>query len=112
MHKKCSLFIALLLCISMLPGMSFAHAGYDSGKENVNIFVRGKLLETDDSFIQGGRTFLPLRLVGESMGYDVRFDSVNKELHLKKGLKVMNMQIGEKEYDLNGISSRWMSHLF
>ena len=58
--------ILYLLILVMCISTSKIEAKENDNVTEVKIYVQGKLLEADDFIIKKERTFLPLRLIGES----------------------------------------------
>lgn len=85
------------MCIST----SKIEAKENDNVTEVKIYVQGKLLEADDFIIKGERTFLPLRLIGESLGYEVKYNNETQEIVLTNTSKTIQMKLGQKSYTIN-----------
>lgn len=53
-------------------------------------------------FIEGDRTYLPLRFIGEAFGADVKWNPDNQEITVTLNDSVVIMNIGKSEYTVNG----------
>lgn len=53
-------------------------------------------------FIEGDRTYLPLRFIGEAFGADVNWNPDNQEITLNLNDNVVIMNIGKQTYTVNG----------
>ncbi len=53
-------------------------------------------------FIEGDRTYLPLRFVGEAFGAEVNWNPENQEIKVSIGETEVVMNIGKTEYSVNG----------
>ncbi len=82
MKKKCLMLLALLLAFSLGAGSSMilARDGRTTIEvvyRNIQLMVEGVRVPVpaeNEPFIYGGRTYVPLRLVSEALGYDVDWD--------------------------------------
>lgn len=96
--------ILCLICLCFLPGISFAQESTTESDGHILIYVKGKLLETDELLVKKDRVFLPLRLMGESLGYKVNYHGANQEIELKNGTRTVTMNIGKNVFQENGKS--------
>lgn len=67
-----------------------------------NLFLNGELTDDKDSFIKDGRTFVPIRLISEKLGFDVLYVENNKDIIISKDgqkiqMNVENMDIVKDE---------------
>ena len=87
----------LLLCFLLLPSAVLA-----KGADPIAVYVNGRELLAEDAspVIRHDRTFLPLRVVTEELGYTVAWDGDKKEVTLTKGDASVVMIIGKKSYRL------------
>ena len=63
-------------------------------------------------FIEGDRTYLPLRFIGESFGADVKWNPENEEITVTLGEDVIIMNIGKTSYTVNGEIKEMDAHPF
>ena len=83
MNKRTVIFIACILIFTLIIGSTVVLARDGSAKidvlyRNIKLMVNGvNVPATGDNepFIYGGRTYVPLRLVSEALGYNVDWDS-------------------------------------
>jgi hypothetical protein len=54
--------------------------------EDVNLVIDGRSISSSPSpLIKNGRTLVPLRVVSEALGAEVKWDEVNRSVHITKG---------------------------
>ena len=81
-NRKRILVVALVLIFTMLIGGSFVLARVgtitiDITYRNIQLVINGEQVvvpEENEPFIYGGRTYVPLRIVSEALGYEVGWD--------------------------------------
>lgn len=91
-----------LAVLSLTIPVSNVHAKGNMTKENasVNVIVKGKLLEGQSNdrwatgFIKDGRTYIPLRAVGENLGYTVKYSTKDKKIDVTNSKHYISMTIG------------------
>ena len=83
MNKKMFIIVACILVFSLLIGGSMALARDGSARidimyRNIQLIVNGQQVPVsadNEPFIYGGRTYVPLRVVSEALGYNVSWDA-------------------------------------
>ncbi len=99
MFKKIMLKIGMASLICFVIG-SLVISNAD--EKNSKLFIKGMLMEKADVFTEDGRTFLPLRLVGEGLGYEVAYHGATKGIEIKNDKMKISMKIGDKKAVVNG----------
>lgn len=67
------------------------------------LFLDGKELSpAEPPAVVGGYTMVPVRIVGENLGYEVGYDSGSKKVTVKNGSSVIVMTVGKKSATLDG----------
>lgn len=96
MKKSIVLGLGLSLCV--LPGLVQA-------KElpPVDVLLNGEYLPLveESVILKDNRTFLPLRVISEELGYKVDWIQDKQEVVLSQGDKQVEMILGKKEYTVN-----------
>jgi hypothetical protein len=94
MRKKVVLILALLFIIQGTTVFA---------QRDITISLNGQKITSDvKPYIKNDRTLVPLRLISESLGYDVTWDEANRQVTVKKNDKTMIITIDKKQYLLNG----------
>lgn len=98
----------------MLSFIMFGIFSPVQASENIKIRVNNKFVSTDVApFIQNGRTMVPIRVISESLGYDVDWDQATQSIFItsedKDGfaLSVIMLAIGEYQcvwFDPNSVN--------
>ncbi len=99
--KHCFKLTLWVLSIALFVGVSLTTAMADENDNNVKIYVKGKFLESADYTIKDNRTFLPLRLIGETLGYEVQYIKDSQEIVISNTSKTIKMKLGHKSYAIN-----------
>lgn len=95
--KKKLLFILLAIML-LIPNASLADT------QDVKLWINGSYVESDvDPFIQDSRTLVPIRVISETLGYDVEWDDVNWIVTVKGNNKVISMKIDSPNVTVNGM---------
>lgn len=74
---------------------------------NITIYINSSLFQSDkNAFIYHGRTLIPLRAVGENLGAEFLWDSVNRTVTITKGNSTIKLYIDNRlySYTLDGIT--------
>jgi hypothetical protein len=80
-----------------------AVSGTALAAEPINLQINGKNLPTEVApVIRDNRTLVPVRVISESLGADVNWDSTNKKVTIVKNDKQLELTIGKKEVLSNG----------
>ncbi len=80
--------IVALIALVLWMGSYSAYAG------DINVVIDGKLIE-GDTILKDGTTYVPLRMVAESMGADVSYDNVTKTAIIKSADEIASEMIAE-----------------
>ncbi|UHR03409.1 copper amine oxidase N-terminal domain-containing protein [Peptoniphilus sp. GNH] len=88
------LFIFVLFAL-LLTGKAFA-------ARDIKIVVRGNEVKSDVMpLIKNGRTLVPIRVISESLGYDVFWDNAHREVQISKDAKRLTLKIDSKVISLS-----------
>lgn len=73
-------------------------------EEQAIIRVNGKALDLNGNtpFITNGTTFIPLRIISESLGYQLDWDGINQIVNMKKDGIILELPIGKDTVRVNG----------
>ncbi|WP_028608251.1 stalk domain-containing protein [Paenibacillus harenae] len=73
-----------------------------AGKTNAT--VNGKAIKLDSAPIQmNGVTYVPVRFVSDAMGAELLFNGQTGQITVLRGSKMMEMTLGKKDLNLNGV---------
>ncbi|WP_424766643.1 stalk domain-containing protein [Paenibacillus sp. sgz302251] len=71
---------------------------------NPNATLNGKPIKLEAApLVLNGTTYVPVRFVSDAMGSQVLYDNKSKQVTVLRGNKLLEMTIGEKELNLNGV---------
>ena len=91
MKRKSLVNVILLVVLLMLP--SNAHA-----QVPVKLWIHGDYVSTDAyPYIEKGRTLVPLRVISESLGYDVNWDQGTRQVTVEKNGKSIQLVINSNQ---------------
>ncbi|MEF2244025.1 stalk domain-containing protein [Paenibacillus sp. IITD108] len=66
--------------------------------------VNGKSLKLETApLLQKGTTYVPVRFVSEAMGSEIVYEHKTRRVTVLRGKQMLEMNIGQKEYTLNGV---------
>ena len=94
------LFASITAAGMLLTGAAFA-AEEDImliQEEVATPVINGATLAQVEAIEENGVTMIPLRLVGEGLGYEVNWNGENQSIDLVKGAQFITMQIGNDAY--------------
>ncbi|MBU5674412.1 N-acetylmuramoyl-L-alanine amidase family protein [Paenibacillus brevis] len=97
--KKIGCLIALLFCFLAFPSLSNAASG------DTHIYLDGVELEQPEQAKAGvvnGSTVVPLRVIVESLGYEVEWDQSTKTITIVQGTNTLNLKVDHSEAVVNG----------
>jgi len=98
MRKNAKLLsiLSLMLLVTFIPCSIHAQTP-------VRIFVKGKAITSDvEPIIENSRTLVPIRVISESLGYDVEWiNSERKVIISKANSGSITLHIGQSAYQLN-----------
>ena len=97
-------YVAVAVLLLIVPGGSAQAKSTETvERAAVDVIVKGKLLERGgkgDSFsagfIKNNRTYIPVRSVSETLGYEVNYTEKDKKIDITKGNRHIAMQIGSR----------------
>ena len=80
----------VLLASSVVYAGAFKTEKIEVLKENISVFINGKKIATEEEpFIYKGRTYVPVRVVAETLGQEVAWDGDNKIVYIGDGAEKM-----------------------
>lgn len=106
MKRKFKVSLALVLMLLLIPTITRA-------QEGLKLWVNGDYVNSDvESFIENGRTLVPVRVISETLGFKVEWNEADQEVLIKTSesedakllsLKINNTKatLGEKVFDLD-----------
>lgn len=94
MKKK--LFISILFINLLFVGVM--------AKSDVNLFIDGKL-QDGDVIVRESRTFVPLRFISETLGYNVEYFDETKAIKISNDKDVVDLKVNSKDFAKNGEAS-------
>lgn len=86
----------LIICITLISGVSFASSDIKVYLDNSEIALSGKAV------MENGRVLVPMRSIFESIGASVNWDAANNLITSEKDANKIALQIGNKNMGLNG----------
>jgi len=71
---------------------------------NATAKVNGKSLKLETApLLQKGTTYVPVRFVSEAMGSEIVYEHKTRRVTVLRGKQMLEMNIGQKEFTLNGV---------
>ncbi len=95
MKRKIGLMISTLALTVVLTTTAFA------ANKGVRVFVKGVPVEKQ-AVLKNSRTFVPMRVISEELGFEVKYDAGAKKVSLKKLAHEVNLFTGNKSASVNG----------
>lgn len=104
-------FVSLLVVLAMIAGLTAGVSTATAATTTSLILTIGKIEYTLNGITKKGdqapeitnsRTFVPIRLVGESFGADVNYDAATKTVGVLLGATSFEFVIGQKAVKVNG----------
>lgn len=92
-------------CVATLIGGMVLAAGSAGFANQVNIFVNGNIIESEQpAFLeeQSKITYVPLRQTAEALNYSVTWDNARQVITLERGGKVIQLAVGSDKAVSNG----------
>ena len=100
--KKVVIFAAIL-CFIMAFYMQPLEAAGSVAIKKPSLIVLGKLIENVDApIIEAGKAYVPIRVISEALGYDVKYNVKTKVLDMNKDSFNIKLIIGDKNASVNG----------
>ncbi len=65
-------------------------------------FTGGDIISYAKPFINGGRSYVPLRLLAETMGANVVWSQAKRTVTISKGFRIIEIPVGQGQARLNG----------
>lgn len=94
--------IALTLALVTVLAMMVSTA---SAASPINLVVDGKkITPTVDPVVESGTTLVPLRVISETLGADVKWEQSKQQATIKTAAYTVVFTIGSKSYTVNGAS--------
>ncbi len=94
--------VAMLL-FSCLFFFVLSNIGHAATAPNPKLFLDGKRIVSDvEPFIKNGATFVPVAILSDTLGYDVKWEKDVRRVTIKKESKTIQMTIDEKTVYVNG----------
>lgn len=91
---------ALLLCLLLL---SWAAPTAAAAEAQIQVLIDGSAVSFDVPPVnQAGRVLVPLRAIGEALGYDVGYDDATKTVTLTRASTSITLVLGSQEARVNG----------
>ena len=87
----------------ILLAIALAFPTIANADNEIKIVVNGEYIESDSSsFIEDGRTMVPIRFITEALGYDVSWDEEHFQVTIEDEEHVLTFHIGDSVYILDG----------
>lgn len=106
--RKIALGIVTIGMISSLIVQTPHNTIYAAGDSKVNVLVEGQQLNSDISaYLKNDRTLIPLRVVMEKLGAQVKWDQTNYSIDIYKDNKNIKLYIDNRlvSYNENGVTT-------
>ncbi|MBR8661697.1 N-acetylmuramoyl-L-alanine amidase family protein [Brevibacillus sp. NL20B1] len=99
--KRRSLLFFVLLVLLLIPG--WAAAAGSAKEEPVNLMIDGQAVKPDvPPLIQNGRTLVPIRVIAEGLGADVKWDEAARTATIKRGVHNLVLTLDSTAAKVNG----------
>ena len=95
MRKGIGMILSAVLLSVLLTTTLFADT------RQATVFVNGKSLQ-EKAIIKDNRTFVPMRVITEKLGFVVDYQSVGKKITLKNGANEIELYTGKTSARING----------
>ncbi|MGQ7280577.1 N-acetylmuramoyl-L-alanine amidase [Brevibacillus thermoruber] len=100
MKRRLLLFFVLLVLL-LIPG--WAAAAGSAKEEPVNLMINGQAVQPDvPPLIQNGRTLVPIRVIAEGLGADVKWDEAARTATIKRGGQKLVLTLDSTAALVNG----------
>lgn len=112
--KRWKIFTVLFIMLLIFSSKSYASEDRINIRYNnqtvqarkVPIMLDGKLLESEvPSYIETGRTIVPVRLISEALGADVTWNQALRMATVNRGNKRLDLFINQNQVKVNGLAS-------
>ena len=95
------LFLSLVMLLSTVNVFAVRHEKRDIPLNG--IIVNDHIVYSDVyPYIKNSRTYVPIRFIAEELGYDVKWDGVNRKVTMTEGDTTVELKIGSADMTING----------
>lgn len=95
---------SIVFTLGLLIAMNITSFAY----ENIDVYVNGEKLETDQpAIVYQDRTMVPLRAICEALGCDVEWYQDTQSIEISNGLYIISMQIGNYNISIRQRAKDW-----
>lgn len=95
-------FVSIMLLMSVFFTI-FASVGQAAAAVVPKLFLNGQLLSSSvNPQITNKRVIVPVRVISESLGFEVKWDDVNRTVTINSGLDVIKLKINDSVAIVNG----------
>lgn len=105
MRKKLSIVIAILMALSFISFKGLKAEEADN--KPFRIFVDNKEVAFDNSlgypFAESERTFVPIRFIGNNLGFTSNWDQGTQTATISNGTTVMKLSLNSTTAEINGV---------
>lgn len=100
MHQKMRRWPVFLCLVLLLAGLASTHA---DAVAPVRVLLNGRPLNFDvPPVVEGGRTLVPFRAIGEALGVTVHWDNARRLVRAERGSLVVELKIGSRTASVGG----------
>ena len=101
LKRPMAFFLLLIMLFSTTTAFAVRHAKRDIALNG--IIVNDHIVYSDvEPYIKNSRTFVPIRFIAEELGYDVKWDGVNRKVTMTEGDTTVELKIGSADMTING----------
>ncbi len=95
-----------LLCFAIFV-IATVNSNASGNNDDIEVYINFEKITFGDQepFIDDNRVQIPLRFVSEELGADVSWNGNNNTIKIEKDQKIIVLEIGSKNYELNGLSN-------
>ncbi|MBU5257483.1 copper amine oxidase N-terminal domain-containing protein [Tissierella praeacuta] len=97
------LTLVALLAILIIPIATYASSALD---QQVSVFIDGKPVQFNKDLgypiVENGRTLVPVRIISEDMGYEVKWDNPTQKVTISDANTKIEFKIGDSTALING----------
>ncbi len=97
------LTLVALLAILLIPVATYASSALD---QQVSVFIDGKPVQFNNDLgypiVENGRTLVPIRIISEDMGYEVKWDNPTQKVTISDANTKIEFKIGDSTALING----------
>lgn len=101
LKRPIAFFLLLIMLFSTTTAFAVRHEKRDIALNG--IIVNDHIVYSDvEPYIKNSRTFVPIRFIAEELGYDVKWDDVNRKVIMTEGDTKVELKIGSADMTING----------